>query len=107
MGAVLYACLTSRAPFLGADAYETLVLTAEADPVSPAELNPDADADLVQICLKCLRKNPAERFASAEELAEALAGWREGHAVSTRSAGWSKRAALLAGARNWSRSWPG
>ncbi|MFL5338656.1 MAG: serine/threonine-protein kinase [Gemmataceae bacterium] len=78
LGAVLYACLTGRAPFLGADPFEALTLTVEAEPVSPAELNPDADHDLVEICLKCMRKDPAERFASAEALAGALAQWREG-----------------------------
>lgn len=79
LGAVLYACLTGRAPFIGADPVETLMLTVEADPVPPDEINPDADPDLVEICLRCLAKEPKERFASATELARALARWREGH----------------------------
>lgn len=78
LGAVLYACLTGRAPFIGADPVETLMLTVEADPVPPDEINPDADPDLVEICLRCLAKEPRERFASAADLARALARWREG-----------------------------
>ncbi len=79
LGAVLYACLTGRAPFIGADPVETLMLTLEADPVPPDEMNPDADPDLVDICLRCLEKDPKDRFGSAAELAQALARWRVGH----------------------------
>jgi serine/threonine protein kinase len=79
LGAVLYACLTGRAPFLGADPLETLTLTLEADPVPPDEINPDADPDLVDICLRCLAKDPRDRFPNALELARALQRWREGH----------------------------
>ena len=96
LGALLYACLTGRAPFLGTDVFETLVLTAESDPVPPDEINPDADAELVEICTKCLRKDPSERFATADAVAEALAQWREGQSVPSRWAVWHKRAARFA-----------
>jgi serine/threonine protein kinase len=78
LGAVLYACLTGRAPFVGENALEMITATLESEPVPPDEINPDADPDLVDICLRCLAKEPRDRISSARELARALAAWREG-----------------------------
>src|SRR5579871_685034 len=45
LGAILYACLTGRPPFMGAQPLETLAMTVESPPVPPDEINPDADRD--------------------------------------------------------------
>jgi hypothetical protein len=78
LGAILYACLTGRPPFLGATGLETMTLAVETEPVPPDELNPAADPTLVEICLKCLQKNPADRYASAADLAAQIAHWQHG-----------------------------
>jgi hypothetical protein len=50
----------------------TLGNTTAADPVPPAQLQPLVPRSLEFICLKCLRKDPAERYGSADDLAEDL-----------------------------------
>lgn len=93
LGAVLYSCLTGRPPFVGGTALETLALTVDTEPVPPNEINPDADPELVEICLKCLEKEPADRYGSAEDVAAELARWREGRAVRSRWEIWRTKAA--------------
>lgn len=70
LGALCYHLLTGRAPFNAASPTETLSLVISADPVRPRLLNPTLPRDLETICLKCLAKEPARRYASAAELAE-------------------------------------
>ena len=79
LGAVLYACLTGRPPFIGT-ALETIALAVEAEPPRPRDLNPDVAPDLEAICLRCLEKDPADRYESATALAVDLAHWRREHA---------------------------
>ena len=77
LGAVLYAMLTGRPPFLGIDLADTLRLVRDPHraPVLPRSLNPRVDLDLQAICMKCLNKNKAARYVSAEELASDLQRW--------------------------------
>jgi hypothetical protein len=77
LGAILYFLLTRRPPFVGKTLMETLVQVSEKEPIPPRELNPSVawPPELEAICLKCLRKDPAERFATAGELAAALQAW--------------------------------
>src|SRR5581483_3787393 len=70
LGAILYALLTGRPPFLAASAVRTLALVKAADPVPPSRLQPGLPRDVETICLKCLNKAPARRYASAEALGE-------------------------------------
>jgi tetratricopeptide (TPR) repeat protein/predicted Ser/Thr protein kinase len=75
LGAVFYQMLTGCAPFQGETAMQTLRQVLEAEPKRPRSLNPNIDDDLELICLKCLEKEPARRYGSAEGLAQDLARW--------------------------------
>ena len=91
LGAVLYALLTGRPPFRAGSAYETLLRVLEEAPESPRQLNPAIDADLATVCLKCLEKEPAHRYGSAEALAEDLECWLRGEPVLARRVGPGER----------------
>lgn len=84
LGAVLYATLTGRPPFRGASIPETLRMVREYEPVSIRNLVPGVPVDLESICLKCLQKKPAARYASAAELADELRAFQQGRPVKAR-----------------------
>jgi len=71
LGIVLYELLTGRTPFEG-PVEVLLFLQSQELPISPDVLRPLLAADLVAICLKCLKKDPAERYADCRALADDL-----------------------------------
>ncbi len=73
LGAILYDVLTGRPPLRGTTIHDTLHLVLNNDPVPPRRLQPTVPLDLQTICLKCLLKEPARRYANAEALADDLA----------------------------------
>jgi serine/threonine protein kinase len=129
LGAILYECLTGRPPIQTSRARDTLmqalqdvrsrqalrglkvsssvdalvqVLTDE--PVTVTEVQPTCPEDLEAICRKCLMKDPGQRYASAQELAEDLRRFQAGEPTLARPVGrlergrkWMKRQPVSAG----------
>ncbi|HEV3115540.1 MAG TPA: protein kinase [Gemmataceae bacterium] len=107
LGAILYHLLTGRAPFAASTPLDTLVRLQSEEPISPSMLQPALPRDLVTICLKCLEKDPRQRYASALDLADDLLRFHKGEPIRARPTStwerarkWIKRrpamAALLA-----------
>ena len=92
IGAVLYQLLTGHPPFAGGTTYETIKLLEDTEPRSPGLWNPKIDRDLSTICLKCLEKDPSQRYSSACALAEDLERWLKHQPIRARRTGVAARA---------------
>ncbi|MEW4488748.1 serine/threonine-protein kinase [Thalassoglobus sp. JC818] len=90
LGAILYACITGRAPFQSATPIDTLMMILEQDPPPPRLLNPAVDADLEMIVLKAMQKPADLRYATADTLADDLQAFLNHEPVSARSSHFSQ-----------------
>jgi serine/threonine protein kinase/WD40 repeat protein len=104
VGAILYYLLTGRAPFVAESVEATLAQILTGEFLSPRKLNPGLPADLETICLKCLEREPARRYATAAELADELGRFLRGEPIRARPVGviekgwrWSKRNPINSG----------
>ena len=104
LGALLYATLTGHPPFRSPSQLEVLRQVIEELPVEPRVINPDVPLDLETICLKCLEKNPARRFATATEMGLELTRYLNGIPIRSRPirriekvARWCRRNPALSG----------
>ena len=124
LGAILYEMVTCRPPFQAESPLDTVLQVLEQEPEPPRGINPKVDRDLELICLKCLAKNPHERYASAEALRADLKNWLNDEPLSVRpaslaslirvwlrqnfgAAGWMLLIGLIAGVLGSLRGWLG
>jgi serine/threonine protein kinase len=105
IGAILYESLAGRPPFRADSVLETLKQVVELRPAAPRLFRPKTPRDLEVICLKCLRKEPAQRYGSAGELAEDIGRFLRREPVQARpvsgiekSVAWFRRNPVQGGA---------
>jgi serine/threonine-protein kinase len=73
LGVTLFLATTGSLPFDGQDWYDIARQHVEDEPPRPRSINPGLSPDLERIILRCLAKDRDARFATGEELSEALA----------------------------------
>ena len=87
LGTILYELLTGQPPFEGDTPLETLYRVMETEPKAPRLIDREIPLDLETITLKCLAKEPGDRYESALELAEELERFLNDEAILTRPSG--------------------
>lgn len=100
LGAILYEALTGHCPFEADTVLETIAQVLARDPAHPRSYRSELSLDLEMICLKCLSKEAARRYASAVELADDLGRFLEGKPTIARPVGLLERGRMWA-RRNW------
>jgi serine/threonine-protein kinase len=88
IGCVLYEMLAGQPPFRSEALVRVLDAVRFQKPRPPGELRPGVPRALEAICLKCLEKAPADRYASATELAADLDRFLAGESVHAQSPRW-------------------
>ncbi|HEY6650983.1 MAG TPA: Stk1 family PASTA domain-containing Ser/Thr kinase, partial [Actinomycetota bacterium] len=81
LGCVLYELLAGRPPFTGDTPVAIAYKQVNETPVPPSAHNPEVPPQLDAVVMKCLAKNPANRYQSAEELAADLERVKKGQDV--------------------------
>jgi WD40 repeat protein/serine/threonine protein kinase len=103
LGAILFTLLTGRPPFMADNLEAILTQVLQAEAPSLRLLNPMVPRDLETIALKCLQKDPARRYPSAQEVAEELGRFLRGESIQARPVSapekvwrWCKRKPVVA-----------
>lgn len=98
LGALFYELLTGRPPLEAPNLAALLKRISEEPPARPTTGDSTVPVDLEVICLTCLKKDPAQRYPSARELAGDLRRWLEGRPILARPvppiqvlAAWARR----------------
>jgi WD40 repeat protein/serine/threonine protein kinase len=100
LGATLYELLTLQPAFTGSDRQELLRQIAFEEPRRLRRINKAVPAELEVIVLKATEKNPADRYATAKDLADDLRRWREDRPIKARRPSRTQRV------RKWARRNP-
>jgi serine/threonine-protein kinase len=86
LGATLYDLLAGRPPFIGETSVDVLVALALEEPLALRKLDAGIPVDLETIVMKCLEKEPANRYDSAKALADDLGRYLAGEPIGARPA---------------------
>ena len=97
LGATLFELLTGRCVFLAETPHAVLAQVLAEEPPMLRELLPDASRDLETILMKCLEKEPTDRYQTADELADDLEAFAEGRSIKAR------RPSVIEQAVRWKR----
>ena len=81
LGCVLYELVLGRPPFAGDSPVAIAYKHVQESPVPLRQVNVDIPEAVEAIILKCLAKNPVNRYPSAEDLRADLRRFREGHRI--------------------------
>ena len=84
LGAILYELLAGCPPYQGESAVSVVMQVIEGPPSNPGKVNPKVNRDLELVCLKCMKREPADRYSSAQELANDLRDWLAGKPISVK-----------------------
>lgn len=100
LGAILFEMLTGQPPFKEDNPLDTLVQVLEGEPPLPSKLNRRVPRELELICLRCLEKDPSQRYQSSAELADDLDRYLKREPIAARPTG------LFQKFRRWGRREP-
>ena len=84
LGAILYELLAGCPPYQGESAVSVVMQVIEGPPSTPSKINPNVNRDLELVCLKCMAREPTDRYSSAQELANDLKDWMVGKPISVK-----------------------
>lgn len=105
LGVILYELLTGQKPFTATDSRTLLFRILTDEPIPPCKLRRQIGRDLETICLKAMAKIPADRYTSADDMADDLQNFLDGKPISARPisrlrkiAKWTRRNKMLTAA---------
>ncbi len=100
LGTILYELITGRRVFTSDSALQLLKLVQNAEPTHPRAIDPRIHQDLETICLKCLQKDPEQRYANADALQQDLQRFLNGEPIVAR------KVSVIERLRSWCRRNP-
>jgi len=101
LGAILYELIAGRPPLQEENALDLLLQVREAEPFPPSRYNGAVPRDLERICMRCLEKAPAQRYASAADVADDLKRYLQHEPIEAHTISIAQRL------RRWTRREPG